>query len=139
MGLKVLVVDSVEMWNFYRQIVSGLVDRQDLILAQFLTEGERVYREGRPFDAHVVNPALNVGTERHLRNGLDLAKIIGQEEFLEAVWLLCSDARTLDMAVGEGFTRVYINSGASVGEYPSRDDFARDFREEMQYGRRALY
>lgn len=138
LGPKVLVVDSPEMWNFYRQVVSGLVDRQDLILTQFLTEGERVYKQKRPFDAHVINPALNAGTERHLKNGLDLAKIIGQEENLQAVWLLCSDARTLDMAVWEGFTRVYFNLDVSVGEYPSKNDFARDFREEMQYGRRSL-
>ena len=126
---KVLVVDSPERWDFYSRLVNGIVSKQGLVFAQYLVEGERIFKQDGPFDAYVLDPAHDKGTEMHVKNGLDLAQIIAKsEENPQAVWLLSDNLGMLSKSAAQGFTRIYFKSNQPISDYPSQKCFEADFR-----------
>ena len=136
---RVLVVDSPEMWDFYKEVVEGVVRPEDLLLAQYLVEGERHVKKSGPFDAYVIKPSLNQGTEVGLHSGLDLARrITDMEKNPESIWFLDKNFNFLDQAHWEKFTRLYHDLDAVVERYRSKAQFAEDFPNELRSGRRNI-
>lgn len=134
---RIMLADDKAYWDSHIGKLHEFLAPDQISVAYSIADAIRLVREGLPYSAFVIDPALEFDDKKpDQESGFSLAQKIAQIEGTNnLIWMVSSKNSLLERAITSGFKRLYHKSNYVPQLYRSMDQFFGDLKEEMTRGR----